>query len=200
MKTAFSILILAITLSTNAQVRVKNHSSDPKLVTPRSEPKNDVQSQNNQFAHWGTTSFGGNVAIGFGGGSYYGNSSPYNSYYFNNYSLKKTTRNSIRSAKYMINDAVAFDTWNDIYSPLVANAIRHYNYARQLYSRGNYEAAYNHGSVPDIWPGIACNISGIRVIIMVALISPVLTATPIIPITGMLRKVTMKPVEKRTTV
>lgn len=143
-KVTVSILIMAITLSTSAQVKVKNHSGGPKSITPRSGPNNSVQSQSDQSAHWGNGSVGGNITIGFGNGPYYGNPYPYNNYYYNGYNWKKATRNSIRAAKYVINDAIAFDSWNDLYSPLVAKAIRHYNYSRQLYWWGNYQAAYNH--------------------------------------------------------
>jgi hypothetical protein len=131
---------MALTLSMNAQVKVRSHANDPKPMNPR----NDTKTQNDQSAHWGNGSFGGNVTIGFGGGPYYGNPYPYNNYNYNGYNWRKATRNSIRSAKYVINDAVAFDSWNDIYSPLVAKAIRHYNHARQLYWWGDYQAAYNH--------------------------------------------------------
>jgi hypothetical protein len=144
-KTTISILIMSVALSMNAQVKTRGGTNDPKPISPRNEPKNNSQSgNNNQGEHWGNGSFQGNITIGFGNGPYYGNPYPYNNYYYNGYNWKKATRNSLRAAKYVINDAVAFDSWNDIYSPLVAKAIRHYNYARQLYWWGNYQAAYNH--------------------------------------------------------
>jgi hypothetical protein len=136
---------MSIALGMDAQVKVKNRNNDPKPMEPRNGPANNAQSNSNsQAEHWGNGSFQGNITIGFGNGPYYGNPYPYNNYYSNGYNWKKATRNSIRAAKYTINDAVAFDTWNDIYSPLVAKAIRHYNYSRQLYWWGNYKEAYNH--------------------------------------------------------
>jgi hypothetical protein len=116
-----------------------------KNYTPRNHPKNDPQPQNNdQSNHWGWGQGGanGNVSIGFGTYPNYYAYNNYNSY--NGYSIKKASRYSIRAAGQLINQAVAFDSWNDIYSPLLAKAIRHYNYSRQLYWWGNYPAAHNH--------------------------------------------------------
>ena len=48
------------------------------------------------------------------------------------------------ASKSIINQAIDIHNWNDIYSPLLAKAISHYNYARELYWWGNYQAAYNH--------------------------------------------------------
>lgn len=145
MKTTISIVLIALTLGMNAQVKVRGQANDPKPMAPRGEPKTNLPAGNEQQAdRWGNSSFHGNINIGFGTGYYYNTPYPYNTYYSNGYNLKKATRNSIRAAKYVINDAVAFDTWNDMYSPLVAKAIRHYNYARDLYWWGNYQAAYNH--------------------------------------------------------
>ncbi len=130
-------MLLALSINVTAQVKVKNYA-------PRNQPKNDPQPANNSQAnHWGWGQGGsyGNVTIGFGSyPNYYYNN--YNSY--NGYSVKKAAKYSIRNAGRLINQAVAFDSWNDIYSPLLAKAIRHHNYSRQLYWWGNYAAAHNH--------------------------------------------------------
>lgn len=84
--------------------------------------------------------YGGWYSPGYGYGNYYGN------YYYNQwgYSVKRSARYSLQMAGSIINDAVAFNDWNDTYSPILAKAIRHYNYARKLYYWGNYNAALNH--------------------------------------------------------
>lgn len=154
MKTMITIsaLLIAFSINTTAQVKVK--PINPKTIdyVPRNGPPKNQEpvAQNNQQQdnnHWGhSPSYpNGYVSLNFGYNSpYYGNPYPYNNYYGNGYSIKKQTRYSIRAASQMINQVVAFDNWNDTYSPLLAKAIRHYNYARQLYWWGNYHAAYNH--------------------------------------------------------
>ena len=142
-----SVLLIALSINVTAQEKTKERGGNPKPIpfTPRNQPKNDpVPQGNNQAAdHWGQGWNNGYpqgyVSLNFGY-----NAPHYNNYYNNGYSAKKTARNSIRAAGKMINQAVAFDSWNDIYSPLLAKAIRHYNYARELYWWGNYQAAYNH--------------------------------------------------------
>lgn len=149
MKTISTISVLLIALSINVTAQVKERGVKPKEGTyvPRNQPKNDAPSQNNSQTadHWGNGWNNGYpqgyVSLNFG---YNSPNYQYNNYYGNGYSTKKAARYSIRSAGKMINQAVAFDSWNDIYSPMLAKAIRHYNYARELYWWGNYQAAHNH--------------------------------------------------------
>ena len=147
--TTITALLISLSINVTAQVKVKPNNPKPIDYVPRNGPPKNQEpvAQNNQQAnnHWGNGNGGwnhggsyGNITIGFG------NPYPYNNYYGNGYSIKKQTRYSIRAASQIINQAVAFDSWNDTYSPLLAKAIRHYNYARQLYWWGNYHAAYNH--------------------------------------------------------
>jgi hypothetical protein len=146
MKTFKIISALLVTLSINSVAQVRG----PREFIPRDQPHNNSPSQNNnnQTAHWGNGWNNGwnsshsqtYVSMNFG----FGNPYSYNNYYGNGYSIKRATLNSIRSAGQIINQAVAFDSWSDIYSPILAKAIRHYNYAQQLYWWGNYQAAYNH--------------------------------------------------------
>lgn len=142
MKTIASISTLLIVLSINAVAQVRG----PREFIPRTQYHNDAAPQNsNQTAHyWGNGWNNGysqtHFSINFG----YGNPYSYNNYCGNGYSMKNATRYSIQLAEQIINQAVAFDSWNDIYSPILVKAIRHYNYAQQLYWWGNYREAYNH--------------------------------------------------------
>jgi len=148
-----SALLIAISINVTAQVKVNERGIPPKQGTyiPRNQPKNDPPPQNNNQSaqHWGNGWNNGYpqgyVSLNFGYNSpNYGNPYQYNNYCGNGYSSKKAARNSIRAAGQIINQALAFDSWNDMYSPLLAKAIRHYNYARELYWWGNYQAAHNH--------------------------------------------------------
>jgi hypothetical protein len=137
--TTIAALLIAFSINVTAQVKgIKNY-------TPRNQPQNVPQYNNNsQGSHsgWGQGGSFGNVTIGF---NTYPNYYAYNNCNsYNGYSLRKTTRYSLGAAGQLINQAVAFDSWNDIYSPILAKAIRHYNYAQQLYWWGNYQAAHNH--------------------------------------------------------
>lgn len=147
-----SVLLIALSINVTAQVKIKERGVPPKKATyvPRNQPQNPPVAQNNNqsSAHWGPgwNNGGphGSVSINFGYNSYYGNPYPYNNYYGNGYNAKKASKYSIRAAGKMIGQAVAFNNWHDIYSPMLAKAIRHYNYSRELYWWGNYQAANNH--------------------------------------------------------
>jgi len=153
--TTIAALLIAFSINVSAQVKIKPREPDPVLLETRTGPKNNPSPLNNNQSgeHWGhgsgwcwgggNNNCGPNITIGFGG-PYYGNAFCYNQNYYNGYSAKKAARYSIRSAGNLINQTIAFDTWNDVYSPLLAKAIRHYNYAREQYWWGNYPAAYNH--------------------------------------------------------
>ena len=64
--------------------------------------------------------------------------------YNNNYNVKRAARNSIRQSANVIAQALNFSDWNDTYSPWLAKAIRHQQYAKQLYFWGDYSGALNH--------------------------------------------------------
>ncbi len=155
--TTIAALLIAFSINVTAQVKMKPRNQNPVPLEPRNGASNtQTPSNNNQSGEhwgqghgwgggWGNNNYGPNVGVTIGFASpYYGNAYCYNNNNYNGYSIKKAARYSIRSAGNMINQAVAFDTWNDIYSPLLAKAIRHYNYARELYWWGNYQAAHNH--------------------------------------------------------
>lgn len=156
MKTMITIsaLLIAFSINTTAQIKIKGQPKSPNTIdyVPRNGPANVAPAtQNNQQQnsanHWGNGPAypNGYVSLNFGyNAPYYCDPYPANNYYNHGYSIKKASRYSMRAASQMINQVIAFDTWNDTYSPLLAKAIRHYNYSRQLYWWGNYQAAYNH--------------------------------------------------------
>lgn len=76
---------------------------------------------------------------------------PYNygtsSYTHNNMGyMKRVAKNSIRESAFAIRNAVHASNWNDMYSPLIAKAIRHQQYAKTLYMQRNLTAAINHSN------------------------------------------------------
>lgn len=73
----------------------------------------------------------------------YGTTVP--SCYNSNY-MKRAAKNSIRESAYAIRNAVQVSNWNDVYSPLIAKAIRHQQYAKTLYMQRNLAAAINHAN------------------------------------------------------
>jgi len=68
----------------------------------------------------------------------YGQYNRYNNIY------RRNVRMEINQSAAVIERAMAFSSWNDIYSPMLAKAIRHQQYAQQLYYWGDYAAAQNH--------------------------------------------------------
>lgn len=157
--TKYALIGIALALIFQAKSQHNHVNSGPKTGTfvPHSQPKGSAPYQgngnvtNSHLNHWvaGNNGWGsnygsyGNVTIGFG--TYPCNPFPQQGYYYGNgLGLKKSARYAIRSAGYIIGDAVGYHDWHDIYSPLLAKAIRHYNYSRQLYRWGNYNAAVNH--------------------------------------------------------
>ncbi|HRD37614.1 MAG TPA: hypothetical protein PLC65_03195 [Bacteroidia bacterium] len=146
-----SVVLAMLSATLNAQVKTGYPKGGPKPGTmvphAQTNSNNHTTSTNVEndkwiHGHWGPHGYG-NITIGFG--SYpYGQPMPYYNNYSPYHSAKKAAKYSIRGAGHMINEAVAFNTWHDIYSPLLAKAIRHYNFARQQYWWGNYSAAYNH--------------------------------------------------------
>jgi len=141
-KTLTTICTVIISLSVTAQ---RNHNGGGNnLPQPQNNPQpnqhnnNHGWSGNNHHPNWG-----GSVNIHIGGfptvyPNYYGYG--YNNYY----SVKKAARNSIRQSANVIGQALQFSDWNDTYSPWLAKAIRHQQYAKQLYFWGDYAGALNH--------------------------------------------------------
>lgn len=144
-----SVVLAMLSATLTAQVKNVYPKGGPKpgTVVPHAQANSNVQSNTNNMeadkwihGNWGGY---GNVTIGFG--SYpYGQPMPYYNNHNPYHSAKKAAKYSLRSANYMIGQAVGFNSWHDIYSPLLAKAIRHYNFAKQQFWWGNYSAAYNH--------------------------------------------------------
>lgn len=158
MKTFTSVQLLfavftVIGLSASAQPR--NGGNDPRGGNHQSQNQG---STNTTWASGNTNSDskrGGHVNININGGGYYGGGyygggynygNGYNNYYGYNsgYNMKRAARNSIHQSAGFIGQALQFTGWNDIYSPWLAKAIRHQQYARDLYFWGDYAGALNH--------------------------------------------------------
>lgn len=141
-KTLTTICTVIISLNVSAQ---RNHNGNQPQSNnqPGGNNQNDkhITASNNRHGggHWG-----GNISVYFGGyPNYYGNN--YYGYgYNNNYSVKRAARNSIRQSANVISQALNYSEWNDTYSPWLAKAIRHQQYAKQLYFWGDYAGALNH--------------------------------------------------------
>ncbi|MCD6019984.1 MAG: hypothetical protein K0S53_3105 [Bacteroidetes bacterium] len=150
MKTSIKI-IAAVTLAimclnANAQ-RSHNGTQNQPNHQPQTAQNNNQTGKHHGWAsnnHHGPN-WGGNVIVHIGGHPhpYYNNYS--NGYGYNNYyNVKKASRNSIRQSANIIGQALQFSDWNDTYSPWLAKAIRHQQYAKQLYFWGDYAGALNH--------------------------------------------------------
>lgn len=169
MKTSTKILFTVCTvvgLSLSAQPRMGGN--DPRHQNNQNNNNNQnntsASSNNNWNDHSGDNKRGGHVTIQIGGGypnNYYGNNYGY-SYSYNNcnygygnnwnygynnngyYNVKRAARNSINQSAGFIGQALQFSDWNDAYSPWLAKAISHQQYAKQLYFWGDYAGALNH--------------------------------------------------------
>lgn len=152
MKTSIKIIatvtIAIMCLNANAQ---RNHNGTQNQNTQPQPTQNN--NQNDKHHGWASNNhhgpnWGGNLNIHIGGypNSYYNN---YNNYgygygYNNYYNVRKAARNSISQSANIIGQALQFSDWNDTYSPWLAKAIRHQQYAKQLYFWGDYAGALNH--------------------------------------------------------
>jgi hypothetical protein len=117
----------------------------PRGSTGSNQAQNSSSEKSGAQKHvqggWNGSGYG-NVTLAWGGGpSYY---QGYNYYGNPVMSYKKSARFSLRAAGLIINDAVNFNSWNDMYSPILAKAIRHYQFSRQLYYWRDYAGAYAH--------------------------------------------------------
>jgi hypothetical protein len=137
-KTLTTICTVIISLSITAQ---RNHNGNQAQTQNQPKPA----ANNNNDKHHGPN-WGGNVNIHIGNGypTSYGNNYSYGYYNNSYYSVKKAARNSIRQSANVIGQALQFSDWNDTYSPWLAKAIRHQQYAKQLYFWGDYAGALNH--------------------------------------------------------
>lgn len=140
-KTIATICTVVISLTANAQHRSRGNENHSQNQATNNNEKIYASAGFNTWHPWRG---GVSVQIGnypnYGGNYYYGNSYGYNNYH----SLKKAARNSIRNSANVIGQALQFSDWNDIYSPWLAKAIRHQQYAKQLYFWGDYAGALNH--------------------------------------------------------
>jgi hypothetical protein len=134
-KTLTTICTVIISLSLPAQ---RSHTSSQAENKPQ-----PVQTNTNADKRHGPN-WGGNVNINIGSYPSYGNNYGYGYYNNNYYNVKKASRNSIRQSASVIGQALQFSDWNDTYSPWLAKAIRHQQYAKQLYFWGDYAGALNH--------------------------------------------------------
>lgn len=138
-KTIATICAVVISLSSTAQPR--NHNNGNGKGNQNNENKKIYASAGyNSWNPWG-----GGVSVQVsnypyyaGGPHYYGNG------YGNHYNIRKAARYSIRQSAQVIRQALHFSDWNDMYSPWLAKAIRHQQYAKQLYFWGDYAGALNH--------------------------------------------------------
>ncbi len=148
MKTSLKILttvsIVIINLNVNAQ-RSHNGNQNQSQNQSQGSQNNHQQNDRRMLAsnhHPGGNKNGSKIVVHIGGHPNYYNS--YNHGYNNYYNVKKAARNSIHQSAATIGQALQFSDWNDIYSPWLAKAIRHQQYARQLYFWGDYAGAMNH--------------------------------------------------------
>ena len=144
-KTKTTICAVLISLSMMAQHKAR--PNQPQQQNNNNSNQNDkhiwAPQNNHQGGNWG------GVTVQIGGypnnyGNYYNNNYGYGYNNYNYYSIKKSARNSIRQSANIIGQALQFSDWNDMYSPWLAKAIRHQQYAKQLYFWGDYAGALNH--------------------------------------------------------
>lgn len=128
-----ALFIFAISLSAIAQ----NRNGGPRPATP-TEGRYHSGNTNSNNQNNGYYSGGFYFNYNNNGAGYYTN------YYNNAYNLKKAAKMNLQRSAQIIGDAVYASEWNDIYSPWLAKAIRHQQYARDLYFWGDYAGALNH--------------------------------------------------------
>lgn len=136
-KTIATICTVVISLTANAQHR--SRGNEPQHSSANNNEKIYASAGYNSWNPWG-----GSVSVQIGNYPNYGNGYYYGNGYNNYHHIKKAARNSIRSSAHVIGQALQFSDWNDIYSPWLAKAIRHQQYAKQLYFWGDYAGALNH--------------------------------------------------------
>jgi hypothetical protein len=146
--------VLSIVISLNLSAQHRSRGNEHQSSQPQNQVQTQYQSYDTRWGHGhhnGWNNWGGGVTVHIGntpnyGYNNYGYGNNYYSNYNNNnyYSVKRAARNSLRQAAQTIGNALQFSDWNDTYSPWLAKAIRHQQYAKQLYFWGDYAGALNH--------------------------------------------------------
>lgn len=140
MKTSIKTLsAILIVISLNASAQKRSRGND---IQQPQQLQAQTSTNTNERHVWASNNHGPNVSIHVGGYPYYGGNYYYG--YNNYYSVKRAARNSIRQSASVIGQALQFSDWNDVYSPWLAKAIQHQQYAKQLYFWGDYAGALNH--------------------------------------------------------
>ena len=158
LKTLTTICAVVISLTANAQHRSRgnegtvNHGNNTNTNNATASVDRHGHHGNNghHYGNYNHNNWGGNYAgsgihIQFGVFPFWGDGNGYN-YYGNDYgtSIRRAARNSIRQSASVLGNALNYSDWNDAYSPWLAKAIRHQQYAKQLYFWGDYAGALNH--------------------------------------------------------
>jgi hypothetical protein len=148
MQTLTIIFAVVITLNSNAQNGPRDsrgQNSNQNSNQQQGSSSNEKHRHHSGGNGWNSWGGGMSVNIGNSGGcNNYGNYGNYGYGYNNYYSVKKAARQSLRNSAQVIGNALQFSDWNDTYSPWLAKAIRHQQYAKQLYFWGDYAGALNH--------------------------------------------------------
>ncbi len=157
-KTLATICAVVISLTANAQHRSRgnegnqnhgNNNSNNAMASVDRHGHHGYGNYGNNGHHYGNyhnhNNWGSGINIQFGVFPFWGNGNGYN-YYGNSYAnnIRRVARNSIRQSANVIGNALEYSDWNDTYSPWLAKAIRHQEYAKQLYFWGDYAGALNH--------------------------------------------------------
>lgn len=129
--------LYAVIISLNLSAQHRSRGNQPQQNNNENDRR--IVASNNRY---GGNNRGSHISVHIGGyPGYYGSNYGYN---YNYYSLRNAARNSISQSANVIGQTLHFSDWNDIYSPWLAKAIRHQQYAKQLYFWGDYEGALNH--------------------------------------------------------
>lgn len=141
-KTLTTICTVILSINLSAQRNHNGTNSSSTNSSSSNSQNNQIASNDSKGNRWGAS-----VNVHFGGypnmyPNYYGNNYGYG--YSNHSSMRRAARNTIRKSAQIIGQALNFTDWNDIYSPWLAKAIRHQQYAKQLYFWGDYAGALNH--------------------------------------------------------
>lgn len=148
-------MVLAIAFQLTAQTKNNANQTGPKpgAFVPHVTEPDKYQIQNNSAqnqwnvgnAGWNTVyGYHGSVSFGFDNAYLYGYPDFYSGFAGNTFAIKKSARYSLRLTNALIEEAIGLHSWHDVYSPVLAKAIRHYQFARQLYRWGKFYEAYHH--------------------------------------------------------
>ncbi|MEQ1733208.1 MAG: hypothetical protein ABL940_06015 [Bacteroidia bacterium] len=144
------VLLTAITNTTMAQRYYNNNQNNNNAGHSQNSSNNNYHNNGNNDNHqyqgsYGVYNGGTNSYPTYNGGGVYTNYPIVNINLGNNpWYYKNEAKNVLRASKYSINQAQNISYYNANYTPLLALAMRHHQYAKQLYYRANYAAAINH--------------------------------------------------------